>query len=234
MYFNIRPSKCFQYEFLDRKLSTATSGAGLDAASANFKNRPMFRTERYYGLDLDKNLLVAGLAKYPDQKTFGIHCDLSRLEHLPNGSASAVASTNTLYCLSSEDLVLAISHLCRITAPDGLLICELPRANLADNLHNFKTSFRKVEITYFKNVFSRAYEKIFERNGYLGSHPIAGSKPFRLLAWLISRIEFLTCKIPWLNKHILIVCTDKIDRTVNPFDLSNIPQSADRLYDLMA
>ncbi|MBI5655051.1 class I SAM-dependent methyltransferase [Candidatus Uhrbacteria bacterium] len=234
MYFNIRPSKCFLYGFLDRKLSTVASGAGLDAASASFKNRPMFRTERYYGLDLNPNLLTAGLAKFPDQNTFGIHCDLSRLERLPSGSASAIASTNTLYCLSPEDLVLAISHLCRLTAPDGLLICEMPRADLADNLRIFKTNFRKVEITYFKNIFSRAYERIFERNGFLGSHPIAGTRPFRLLAWLISRLEFLTCKIPWLNKHILIVCTDKIDRASNPFGLTGIPQPTERLYDLMA
>lgn len=234
MHFNIRPSKCFLYETVQQRLTSIRRGVGLDAGSANFKHRSMFKTDRYYGIDLDVSRVKAGLKKDNDKTVFGIHADLSKLERLPIGSAAVIASTNTLYCLSQDELVAAIGHLCRIVSPAGLLICELPIKGLPAVRGILKKNFRRVDFVFFKNIFSQAYEWIFEKNGYLGSHPIAGTKPFRLLAWLLSRLEYLTCRIPWLNRHVLVVCYEKNDQTKHPFDLSGIPQIEDRLYDLMA
>lgn len=233
MYFNIRPSKCFLYETVEQHLSLITHGVGLDAGSANFKHRPMFKTDSYYGIDLDLSRIKAGLDKYNNQTSFGLHADLSKLGRLPSGSAAVIASTNTLYCLTQEDLIAAIGHLCRIVSPTGLLICEFPMKGLPAVHEILKKKFKCVKFVYFKNIFSQTYEWIFEKNGYLGSHPIASTKPFRLLAWLISRLEFITCHIPWLNQHVMIVCSKKIDQTTNPFDLTSIPLVADRLYDLL-
>jgi len=53
MNFMVRPSKSFLFDVLEKELKTITCGIGLDAASAHFKNRRMFKTDQYYGLDID-------------------------------------------------------------------------------------------------------------------------------------------------------------------------------------
>lgn len=235
MILTIRPSKTFQFGILARTLVPITGPVGLDAASAGFKNRRMFRTGAYYGIDIDLLVINAGLARFNDGNTLGIHADLAHLERLPTGSADAIVSTNTIYHLApSGQHLTALAHLCRITAPTGTFIFDLPIQLARQDVKNILLqTFGTVKTIYFRNIISRAYESIFEKNGYLGSHPIAGSKPFLALSWLISRFEYLTCHLPNWNDHVYFICTKKIDQTKNSFDLTNVPTITDRLYDLL-
>ncbi len=230
----VRPSKTFLYDLLESKLKNLSGEVGLDAASANFKNRRMFKTKAYYGLDRDLNAIQRGLAKFKDDSTFGILADLTKLDAIPSGSAEVVVSTNTLYQLAAPDRKLALEHLCRVTASKGHFLVEMSLDGEFDRLlATIKQEFSEVKIWYYQNFLSRFYERIFERNGYLGDHPIAGRLPFRLLAWVISRLEYLTRFFRLGNRHALIFCHQKNNPTpAQNFNLSFFPLLDKKIYKL--
>jgi len=231
----IRPSKIFLFEVLRKSIQSHPCAISLDAGAAGFKNRWMFLHGSYYGLDLDLQRLRTGLASTSGtSNTFGIHADVSHLEALPTGSVGCVVSTNTLYCLPPEDRLRAIQQLCELTSPDGIMLIELSCDEaFAQEVDIAKRYFTSVEIFYFKNIFSRWYEHFFEKNGFLGSHPIAEKKPFKAIAWLFSRVEYLTRNSAKLNRHTLLRCAKKRDQAAHPFDLSRIPRLDERLFTLL-
>ena len=235
MNFCVRPSKSFLFDILEKRLKKITHGVGLDAASASFKNRRMFKTDFYYGLDNNLSLLQKGVKQNKLDNILGIYGDLTNLDLLPNNSIDVVVSTNTLYCLPLNKRIIAIDNLCRLVSPEGYFFCQLTLNNdFKREIDIIKTKFDNVKIIYYCNIFSRAYEWIFEKDGYLGSHPIAGLKLFRLLAWLISRLEYLTCFFSFLNKHVFIICTDKKNcHKKNAFKLSHLSLVEERIYNLM-
>jgi SAM-dependent methyltransferase len=235
MYFMIRPSKSFLFNFLERRLRRFNYGIGLDAGANNFKNRKMFKTEKYFGLDINKDALKSGLEKNNSSNTFGILADLEKLDLLGNNCIDVIVSTNTLYSLPLDKRVRAIENLCRLTAPDGYFFCELLNNNeLTAVLEVLSDSFINIKKIYYKNYTSRLYESIFEKDGYLGSHKIAGTRPFLLFARLISYLEYLTCFWGPINKEIILVCNQK--RTPCSKKEINLPESrliGDRFYDIL-
>jgi SAM-dependent methyltransferase len=235
MNFMVRPSKSFLFDLLQSKLKSLKGEIGLDAASAHFKNYHMFKTRKYYGLDIDLVVLENGLSKHGSSNTFGIWADLSKLDKLPANSIDVIVSTHTLDHLSVDKHLVALKHLARLTAPQGTLICQFAiHKVLADSIKILKDNFKQIKIIYYKNFLSQFYEWIFERDGYLGDHPIAGTKPFRLLAWLISRLEFLTCHLPKINKQVFIVCQSKKKLNYkNSFNISHLPIIRKMIIDLI-
>lgn len=235
MNFCVRPSKSFLYDFLESKLSRFTSGVALDAGSNKFKNIRFFKTDKYFGLDINLSALQSGLARYRRPDTFGIFADLEKLDALPENSVDIIVSTYTLYSLPREKRMIAIEQLCRLISPDGHFFCELTIDNeLGEAREILQKNFKKLKIIYFKNIFSQIYESIFEKDGYLGSHPIAGLRPMRLFAWLLSRLEYLTWSFPGLNRHVLIICSEKKRPSIkNEFNLLGIKKIEDRLYSLL-
>lgn len=231
MNFMIRPSKCFLFDVLERQLSRVRGGVGLDIGSSDFKNRKMFCTEKYFGFDIDEKRVRDGLTRYPDGNTCGIVADASRIDILPEGSIEAVVSTNTLYALSEGKRVQAVQYACYITSPQGILIIDVPvDSAFQEIVRTVEAGFAKIELYYYRNIISRTYEKIFERNGDLGSHPIAGKRPFRLFSWILSRMEFLTTRIPSKKKYALIIAAGKKNKTKNSFSLSGCEEISPRLY----
>ncbi len=235
----VRPSKTFVFRTLAHTLRTLTGAVGVDAGAASLKNRSMFHTQAYYGIDIDYDSpkgLLAGFAKGVPESTYGIHADISRLDALPSNSADVVVSTNTLYVLSPAEQKAGIEHLVRITRGDGVLICELPLDEVFDKrLEIIQREFVHVRIVYYKNFISRFYESVFEdkRNGFLGSHPVAGSKPFLVVSWLLSWFEYPFSSIRTLNTHALVIARKKHnDASFASFDLSHIPLTKEGIYDL--
>jgi len=234
MNFLVRPSKCFLFDALEKKLNKIDRGIGLDAASAGFKNRWMFKTDIYYGLDISLPAIKEGIKNYNLENTFGVLADLEKLNKLPENSVDLVVSTNTLYHLPSEKRLKAINHLSRITAPDGLFFCDL----IYD--HDFQKAyeaisgyFKDIEIIYYRNMLSGFYEKVFIKNGSFAIKSIVGSKVIRLTAWLISRLEYFTCRLGFLNKQALLICKNKKNNPIkNKFDLSGFPKLGDKIINL--
>jgi|SRR3989344_1595254 len=232
MNFMVRPSKSFLFDVLEAKLSKIRGEVGLDAACADFKNHRMFKTEKYFGLDIDLDALRSGLTKPNTENSWGIFGSLTKIDSLPENSIDVVVSTNTIYHLSSADRLVALKNLCRLVAPSGIFLCDLPvDKDFNDGLAILQSNFNQLEVIYYKNIFSRIYEKIFEKDGYLGSHPIAGLRPFRLLAWLISRLEFLTKNLKSNKKQVFIICSDKKNTgRKNTFDLFGFSQIDEKIF----
>ena len=235
MNFMVRPSKCFLFDYLEKTLKPYNQGMALDAGCANFKNRKFFKTDKYIGLDIDLEAIRAGIKKFLDNSSFGLLGDLSNLAVIPDNSFEAVVSTNTLYVLPWVLRFNAIKNLCRITSTNGIIFLDLEfDSQSAQVIDLFKSNFQEVKVIYYKNIFSNFYEKIFERQGFLGDHPLAGKKSFRILAWLISRLEFLTCRFSLLNKHLILIGTKKIGEAWNnQFEISALPLMEPRIYYLM-
>ena len=232
----VRPSKSFLFDRIEKFLVPVRDGIGLDAGSADFKLRKVFKTDQYFGLDIDLERLKKGMARHAsDSKVFGIMADLSRLDSLPDNSFDVIVSANTLYALAPEFRLRAIRHLCRLAAPGGRLLVEL---SLDESFNSYlqliKKNFSAVKVIYYRNIISRIYEGIFEREGYLGSHPIAGRRPFRWLAWMLSRSEYLTCH--WLRGNRQVFITGQIKDKVrlrNNFNLTRFPLAGERIYNLL-
>lgn len=235
MNFMVRPSKSFLFDFLENNLKHIHGSAGLDAGSSNFKNLRMFKTKKYYGLDINLDSLRNGLAKYKTENCFAILADLTHLAQLPTNSLELVVSTNTLYSLDIDKRLMAIKNLSALVSPQGKFILEFSLDKSFNQIKDLLTAdFKHLQIIYYKNIFSLAYEKIFERHGYLGSHPIAGLRPFRLFAWLLSRLEFLTSFTPRGNQHVIFICSHKENPVAkNEFNLSGLPQLESRIYKLI-
>jgi len=236
MNFFTRPSKCFLFDILESKLKSIESEIGLDAGSSNFKNRRWFKTKKYYGLDINLDSLKNGLAKYnPDPRAFGLCADVTKLKTLPANSVDLIVSTNTLYALPPSDRLSAIQQLADLTAPNGRFICEFSLKNDSNLIINLlKNKFDQIKIIYYKNIISYCYEKIFERQGFLGHHPIASSRPMRLFAWLLSRLEFISCHFKTGNQQIIIDCNHKKTppNSKQNFDLSKFELINSRIYQI--
>ncbi len=208
-----RPSKTFLFEIFEKEIIGWNFGTALDAGSADFKNRRMFKTERYFGLDIDEAALKKGLKKYSGGGSQAILGDLLDLNQLPEASLELAAATNVLDHFQTAVREKVIKNLIYLVKPGGQLIFNAAQNDIyPDLVKNLKDNFGKVAIIYYRNIFSRLYEKIFEdKNGCLGSHPIAGGKIFRLITWLISRLEYLTCHFPRFNVRVLVICREKKD-----------------------
>lgn len=205
-----RPSKRFLFRRLRAELAHETSGIGVDAASADFKNRPFFRTETYLGLDIHLPSLQAGLDRYGDgSRTLGIACDLTDLGALRTGFADVVVTTNTFHHIPAAARRPALTNLIRITRPGGTLFFEATLdAGFAGFLELLRAEFDSVEVSYYKNALSNAYESAFEVGGSL-ERRIVFSLPFVAFAELLSRFEAMTASTPGGKKHGFIVARRK-------------------------
>jgi hypothetical protein len=232
-----RPSKNFFFSLLKSELAKTKKGVAVDAGSAGMKNRAMFLTDIYIGIDINIELLKKGLQKENSENTLGLVADITKLDLLPSNFANVVASSNTLYCLPSEKIPETIKSLLRIITVGGSLLYQILNGKdlkFEKTVSELTKQFETVKVIYYKNFISNFYEKIFERNGNLGNHPVAGTRPFLFLSFLISRLEYLTCKIPFLNKEIFVICSNKINNGLptQSFDISKLPKIIDRLYKL--
>lgn len=235
MIFYVRPSKIFVFERLSGMLSLLNGTIGIDGGAAKFKNRHMFHTSQYYGIDIDLARLRDGFVHTMPSNTYGIHADLAHLDPIPTHSADVVVSTNTLYALSPQDRKSAIAHLSRITKSEGVLVIQISLdAQFEEIMSDLHTCFVKVEPIYYQNPISRMYEMLFEQNGFLGAHPVAGSKPFLMLSWLLSRLEYLTCRMRFLNKQVLIRASQQREKGLSqPLDLGHFPLIDDKIYEFL-
>ncbi|MFA6551941.1 MAG: methyltransferase domain-containing protein [Candidatus Paceibacterota bacterium] len=233
-----RPSKNFFFPLLKKELAKTGDGIGVDVGSAGMKNRGMFLTDIYIGIDINQELLQKGLEKENSANTFGLVADITKLNSLPSNFADVVASSNTLYCLPEEKIPEAIKSLSRITRNGGSLLYQILKGKdtqFEKTIQELAKQFQTVKVIYYKNFINNLYEKFFERDGNLGSHPLAGSKPFLFLSYLLSRLEYLTCKMPLLNKEVFIICRNKVEnnKTAEHFDITKFNEVSNRLYRLI-
>ena len=214
-----RPSKIFLFNILESELKKVMSGDGLDAASADFKNRQFFKTDKYYGLDIDLLALERGINRYDDGKTFGILADMTKLDKIPGSTFNVVVSTNTLDHFVDK-APRTVAELCRVVAPNGTIILHMAiNSDIRQILATVRQSFATTKVVYLKNPISKLFESIFETgNGFLTGR----SKLFQLVAWIISRTEYITYHFHFMNEQVAIVGHDKIKKN-NRHETLNLP-----------
>ena len=222
-----RPSKVALFRMLWSDLKQIESGTGLDAASADMSNRKMFRTEQYVGIDRERDLLEEGIARYPD--TIGIVADLASVR-LPRDSASVCVSTNTMSHLDEKMRTRTTKALAESVAPDGVLIIHYPiERDLDAHLIALRDQFEVVNVHYFRNLISLAYERFFERDGWLGTQP--KSRALRGIRLLLSHAERLTSRVRVINDQAYVWCSKKRGGAqTQPFDLSGFKKLRGNLY----
>jgi hypothetical protein len=222
-----RPSKIALFRMLWSDLNQIRSGTGLDAASADMSNCTMFRTEQYVGVDRDRELLEKGLARHPD--TIGIIADLTSVQ-LPPDSSSVCVSTNTMSHLDEGMRTRTTKALAEAVAPSGVPIIHYPiESDLDAHLAALRERFEVVDVHYFRNPISLAYERFFERDGWLGTQP--KSRTLRGIRLLLSHGERLTSRVRAINDQAYVRCSGKRGGTqTQPFDLSGFKKLGEHLY----
>lgn len=141
---------------LEADLRDHPGEVGVDAASAAFKTYALFRTQRYYGIDIDLRALEIGRIEHPE--AIGIVGDIAELE-LPSCSADVVVSTNTLHWLEPDQRRAAERRLIDLVKPDGVLVIECEKNELlAGTLEHIRQEYADVDVRYFGVWLSRKYE----------------------------------------------------------------------------
>lgn len=232
LMFYARPSKNFFFRRLEKELAKERGGLALDAASAAMKNRPMFKTAGYVGLDRDEAALRRGLEMYRSTDTLGLLCDLTKLSALPEGVFDLIASTNTLDHLKPAEAEQAVRNFIRLLKPRGTLLCQMSISARTDAIAAaLRKEFQSVKTIYYTNPFSAAYEKLFEtEEGELGYHPFASSRPMRFFSFVISLLEYPISLFAILNRQVFFVCRGKKGGAVSVFDPAKLLPLGDRLY----
>lgn len=229
----MRPSKQFLFERLSVMLRDMTSGVGFDAASGKLRNRMLFRTDRYVGLDLNERLVREGLAKVPGDDVVAMLADLTSLDMFPAGCGTVVVSTNTMQQIEPAKRPVVAANLARLTAPTGTMFCQMPLDEHATAVGAvLEKSFTSVQRLYYRNPASRLWEymcrdRVDPRAYY---HPPSNAL-VRAGEWGLSRLEYLTCRLRFGATAVLFICTGKRDGTTEPFSPDRFPRIADRLYD---
>lgn len=143
-----KPAKRLIYLALmrDSKLSRGKK-IGVDFGCKAMKNRPVFKTQEYYGVDLDREALDKGLARHPDAKA--IHAKIEEADVPPADFALCInvfGATNFQNSNSVDVVQSIIDHM----APDGVLLMTLKKKNDLYDLHEhldlLRAAFRKVDV----------------------------------------------------------------------------------------
>lgn len=222
--FTVRPSKTFLFNWLRKHLATKKGGVGLDAASATLKNKKFFQTDVYIGFDYDKNFLKTGIKNFGGTEKLKEHGivpvlgDLIKMEAFPSNSCDVVLSTNSLYHIKDRQKRLkATLELARVTKTSGICILDLQKDDLLnESIKALKEVFETVDVWYFRNKFSLFYERLFQDdNGDMTKSKLANTKLFRLFAWKLSLLEYLTRRWKWFNQECLVLCERKKETGVD-------------------
>jgi SAM-dependent methyltransferase len=158
---SLRPSKTALFQKLETDLNTVEqacpNGLGVDAASANFKNKKLFGSLKYVGVDIDEDALRRGRQQFPE--SYGLLIDLGQAE-LPIQLADVVVSTNTIEALPlGKARAHFLEQIIRTTKTGGTLLLSIHAKDLSESLyHLVQSSFQHIEISYYRGLLSRIYE----------------------------------------------------------------------------
>ncbi len=105
----------------DSKLSRGCQ-VGVDFGCKGMKNRRLFKTKEYYGVDIDRSALDEGLARYPDAKA--VHARIEQADTPLADFALCIHVFATMNFVDSDSMEVVRALVSKI-APDGTLLMSL-------------------------------------------------------------------------------------------------------------
>lgn len=142
-----KPAKQLLWYFLmrDMRLSTGRE-IGVDAGCGHMENKRWFGTERYIGIDVDRERLAAAQANHPDAE---IMCaKLEDVDGVTGDIVLCVQVMNNRYFKISNTF-LATERLVQMVRPGGVLIFNISKRAFSfeeDILALLKRSFESIKI----------------------------------------------------------------------------------------
>ena len=127
--FSKRPTKQLLYLLLARDMRLSEGREiGIDVGCGLMQNRPMFRTKRYFAIDLDAERLATGRTKYPEAETLA-----ARMEDVKDVVGDVVLCVQTFVNSQflAENTLTAAEALVRMTRRHGTLIFNISKRNMA-------------------------------------------------------------------------------------------------------
>lgn len=185
------PSKFFLLRKLNACLGSSSGmSVGVDVACADFKYRDMFKTQRYVGIDLDRENLTKGLALRARPEDVGILANLLHLEQVPP-FADVLVSTHTIASLPADLQVKAVHVLAGAVLPNGTLFVNIPTTAEGEALErDLRKSFGEVSRTVYGNPLFMAIENFFAyRTGSKNPLALVAVGLASVLCYLLSFLE---------------------------------------------
>ena len=223
------PGKAFLWAVMEYDLKNVTGPLGIDAACDFFKNRHMFRTRRYVGVDNNLEALRRGKRRHPDGE--GLFVPLENLD-LPQCCADAIVSSHTLQYLKPNDQLRVVDMFCRAVVPQGKLLIHVPRTSWLPEIEAaLQQHFLHVDTARIGNLASRVFSRLFTKKGIFGNTVLFNSRLILRLSVLIASLEKLTCVRAGIQTRVYFHCTGAKHRCKpNPLRLESAFQIEPGIY----
>ena len=194
----LRPTKTFLFIKVSENLKYIKKKVGIDFACGDGKNSIYFKTKKYIGIDKDKKILEVAKKRYPEHSF--------KKENIVNFnckkySSDVVLSTNTFEHINPKLRKKAFRNLINIVKKNGVFIIDSNR----DYLLNFKMKELHKNFAVIKLIFFRNYINFMIENFYLKNNFLYFFFRFSGIITLLTYLEYLTSKIKFFNKSVLII-----------------------------
>jgi SAM-dependent methyltransferase len=198
----LRPTKTFLFIKVSENLKYIKKKVGIDFACGDGKNSIYFKTKKYIGIDKDKKILEVAKKRYPEHSF--------KKENIVNFnckkySSDVVLSTNTFEHINPKLRKKAFRNLINIVKKNGVFIIDSNR----DYLLNFKMKELHKNFAVIKLIFFRNYINFMIENFYLKNNFLYFFFRFSGIITLLTYMEYLTSKIKFFNKSVLIIAKYK-------------------------
>lgn len=154
-----RPSKTYFHRLFEADMASQRGEWGVDIACANWKNRRLFQTRHYLGVDIRH----ASVSKGRDAMGgdgYGVVSDILA-PGLMQKTFDLVVCTHTLSHLAPNLRLNAVNSLIELLRPNGCLIFNVPcedKKYQQQLLKSLNELFMSVDAVRYRNIVSQWYE----------------------------------------------------------------------------
>jgi hypothetical protein len=184
-----KPAKRLIYLALlrDSELSRGKK-VGVDFGCKSMKNRRLFKTQEYYGVDLDRAALDKGLALYPDAKA--IHATIEDAKVPPADFALCINVFGATNFEKSSSLEV-VQRLIECIAPDGVLLMTFKRKgeryDIPQHIALLRAAFREVDVMPIALALSQSRLAWLSARRQL-NNPTTAENPKRLYCRCVGKL----------------------------------------------
>ena len=184
-----KPAKRLIYLALARDCELSRGKkVGVDFGCKSMKNRRLFKTQEYYGVDLERAALDKGLALYPDAKA--VHAKIEDAELPPADFAICINVFGATNFGDSSSLDV-VHRIIEGIAPGGVLLMTFKRKGSRYDISKYvdllRASFREVDVMPITLTLSSSPLAWFKARRHL-HNPTTADNPKRLYCRCVGKL----------------------------------------------